>query len=143
VLLLVASVVLIEFGTVPLIVVMTFLERTYVVLGRGHHDFGSPCFLWVACGMPLGDGVKDDLSRERSPLSELRVTNHLPLNLLPLPLQLAFCLLQLSDQLIDFCNRRGCDLLNERNDLRINFCLSRNLYVNEIANFAFDGQVCG
>jgi hypothetical protein len=111
-------------------------------LGRSHHDFGTAWFLWVARGMRLGDGVKDDLGRERSPLSELRVTNHLPLNLLPLPLQLAFCFLQLSDHLIDFCNRRGCDLLNERNDLRINFCLSRNLCITEIANFAFNRQIC-
>ena len=102
-LLLVASVVLIEFGSVPLIVVMTFLERTHVVLGRGHHDFGSAWFLPVNRGMPLGDGVKDDLSRERSHLSELRVTNHLSLNPLPLGLQVASYLLQVSGQPIDFC----------------------------------------
>jgi hypothetical protein len=104
---------------------MTFLERTHAVLRRGHHEFGSAWFLWVACGMPLGDGVEDDLSRERSHLSELRVTDYLSLNLLPLRLQLAFYLLQRSDQPIYLCNRRGCDLLNERNDLCINFCLSR------------------
>jgi hypothetical protein len=77
---------------------MTFLERTHAVLRRGHHEFGSAWFLWVACGMPLGDGVEDDLSRERSHLSELRVTDYLSLNLLPLRLQLAFYLLQRSDQ---------------------------------------------
>ena len=90
--------------------------------------------------MPLGDGVKDDLGRERSHLSKLRVTNHLSLNLLPLRLQVVFCLLQLSDQAIDFCNRRGCDLLNERSNLRISFYLRRNLCVSDIANFAFNGD---
>src|SRR5207253_2674471 len=98
-------------------------------------------FLWVARGMPLGDSLKDDLSRERGHLRELRVTNHLSFNLLPLRLQLAFYLLQLSDQPIDFCNRRGCDSLNERNDLCINVCPSRNLSVSEIANLAFDRQI--
>src|SRR5262245_45628248 len=106
--------VLTEFGAVPLIVMAILLERAHVVLGRSHRDFGNAWFLWVARGMPLGDGIKDDLSRERSHLSELRVTNHFSFNPLPLRLQLAFYLLQLTDQPIDFCNRRGCDLLNER-----------------------------
>jgi hypothetical protein len=52
--------------------------------------------------MPLGDGVKDDLSRERSHLSELRVTNHLSLNPLTLGLQVVSYLLQVSGQPIDF-----------------------------------------
>ena len=90
--------------------------------------------------MPLGDGVKDDLSRERSHLSELRVTDYLSLNLLPFRLQLAFYLLQRSDQPIDLCNRRGCDLLNERNDLCINFCLSRNFCMSEIATSPSTGK---
>src|SRR5215471_19321066 len=82
--------VLTEFESVSLSVMMIFLERTHVVLGRSHGDFGSAWFLWVAHGMPLGDGVKDDLSRERSRLSKLRVANQLSLNPLPLRLQLAF-----------------------------------------------------
>jgi len=132
-----------QFGGVPLTVVMTFPERTHVVLSRSRRDFGSAWFLLVARGMPLGDGVNDDLGRERSHLSKLHVTNHLSLNPLPLRLQVVFCLLQLSDQPIDFCNRRGCDLLNERSNLRISFCPRRNLCVSDIANFALNRQICG
>jgi len=77
---------------------MTFPERSDVVLGRSRSDFGSAWFLLLARGMPLGDGVKDDLGRERSHLSKLRVMNHLSLNPLPLRLQVVLCLLQLSDQ---------------------------------------------
>ena len=51
-----------EFGGIPLTAVMTFPERTDVVLGRRRRDFGS--VLLVARGMPLGDGIKDDLGRE-------------------------------------------------------------------------------
>jgi hypothetical protein len=104
-----------DFGGVPLAVVMTFLERAHVVR-RSRRDFGSACSLLIARGMPLGDGVKDDLGRERSHLSKLRITNHLLLNSLPLRLQMGFYFLQLSDQPIDFCNRRSPDLLNERSN---------------------------
>src|SRR6185437_11391890 len=91
-----------EFGGVP-------LAAVNVVLGRSCRDFGS--VLLVARGMPLGDGVKDDLGCERSHLSKIRITNHLALNSLPLRLQVAFRLLQLCDQPVDFCNRRVSDLL--------------------------------
>ena len=56
-----------EFGGIPLTAVMTFPERTHVVLGRSRGDFGS--VLLLARGMPLRDGVRDDLGRERSHLS--------------------------------------------------------------------------
>src|SRR5438128_9009436 len=79
---------------------MTLLERTDLVLGRGRRDFGSVCFLLVGRRMPLGDGVKDDLGRERRHLSKLRITNHLSLNSLPLRLQMVFYLLQLSTKLL-------------------------------------------
>src|SRR5215831_2145285 len=101
---------------------MTFPECTDVVLGRSRRDFGSVCFLLVARGVPLGDSVKDNLGRGQSRLSKVRITNHLSLNSLPLRLQIAFCLLQLSDQPVDFCNRRGSDFLNVRRDLRVSFC---------------------
>ena len=94
--------VLTDFGGVPLTLMMIFLEHTHVVFGRSHRGFGSAWFLPVDRGMPLGDGVKDDLSRERSHLSELRVTNHLSLNPLPLGLQVVSYLLQVSGQPIDF-----------------------------------------
>src|SRR5262249_3055310 len=71
-----------------------FPQHINVVLGRSRRDFG--CVLLVARGMPLRDGVKDDLSRERSHLSKVRITNHLALNSLPLRLQIALRLLQLS-----------------------------------------------
>src|SRR5262245_63742772 len=96
------------FGGVPLTTVMTFPELTDVVLGRSRRDFGS--VLLVARGMPLRDGVKDDLGRERSHLSKIRITNHLAFNSLPFRLQVVFCLLQLCDQPVDFCNRRVSDL---------------------------------
>src|SRR5262245_56031792 len=107
-----------EFGGVP-------LTAVNVVLGRSRRDFGS--VLLVARTMPLGDGVKDDLGRERSHLSQVRITNHLALNSLPLRLQVAFRLLQLCHQPIDFCNRRVSDLLNERSNLRASFRLARNV----------------
>jgi hypothetical protein len=44
-----------EFGDIPLTAVITFPERTDVVLGRSRGDFGS--VLLVARGMPLGDGT--------------------------------------------------------------------------------------
>src|SRR5262245_3762748 len=66
------------FGGVPLTAVMTFPELTDVVLGRSRRDFGS--VLLVARGMPLRDGVKDDLGRERSHLSKVPITNHLAFN---------------------------------------------------------------
>src|SRR5262244_1147929 len=88
-----------EFGGVRLTVVMTFPERTDVVLGRSRRDFGS--VLLVARRMPLGDGVRDDLGRERSHLSKVRITNHLAFNSLPLRLQVVFCLLQLCDQPVE------------------------------------------
>ena len=93
--------VLTAFGGVPLTLIMIFLEHTRVVSGGGHRGFGS-ARLPVDRGMPLGDGVKDDLSRERRHLSKLRVTNHFSLNPLPLRLQVVSYLLQVSDQPIDF-----------------------------------------
>ena len=50
-----------EFGGVPLT----------AVVGRSRRDFGS--VLLVSRGMPLRDGVKDDLGRERSHLSKVRI----------------------------------------------------------------------
>src|SRR5262249_5225815 len=82
----------------------TFPELTDVVLGRSRRDFGS--VLLVARGMPLRDGVKDDLGRERSHLSKVRITNHLAFNSLPLRLQVVFCLLQLCDQPVERLVRR-------------------------------------
>src|SRR5215469_16307438 len=92
---------------------------------------------------PLGDGVRDHFGRERSHLSEVRITNYLSLNSLPLRLQVVFCLLQLSDQSVDFCNRGGSNLLNERSNLHISFCLRRKFCMSEIANFAFNNQIRG
>src|SRR5262249_9501218 len=132
-----------EFGAVPLTAVMTFPERTDAVLDRSRRDIQSVCFLLVARGMPLRDRVKDDLGRERSHLSKVRITNHLALNSLPLRLQVAFRLLQLCHQPVDFCNRCVSDLLNERSNLRASFCLGRNVWVSDIANFAFNRQICG
>src|SRR5215471_7396502 len=131
-----------EFGGVRLTVVMTFPERTDVVLGRSRSDFGSA--LLVARRMPLRDGVKDNLGREQSHLSKVRIANCLTFNSLPLRLQIAFRLLQLSDQSVDFCNRRGSDFLNERRDhLRVSFCLRGKLRIGEIANFSSNRQICG
>src|SRR5262245_52756914 len=108
-----------EFGGVRRAVVMTFPERTDVALGRSRRDFGS--VLLVARRMPLGDGVRDDLGRGESHQSEVGVTNRLSLNSLPLRYQIVSGVLQLSYQPVDFCNRRGSDLLNERCDLRVSF----------------------
>jgi hypothetical protein len=47
---------------------------------------GSFCVLLVVRRVPLGDGVNDDLGRDRSRLSEVRITNHLLLNALALGL---------------------------------------------------------
>jgi len=91
----------------------------------------------------LGDGVRDHFGRERSHLSKVRITNYLSLNSLPLRLQVVFCLLQLSYQPVDFCNRGGSNLLNERSNLHISFCLRRKFCMSEIANFAFNNQIRG
>jgi hypothetical protein len=129
-----------EFGRIPVTVMITLPGHADGVLGRSRRDFGS--VLLVARGMPLGDGVKDDLGRERSHLSKVRITNRLALNSLPLRLQVAFRLLQVSYQPVDFCNRRGFYLLNERSNLRcVSFRLRRNLCVSEIADFAFNNQI--
>src|SRR5262245_46708373 len=110
--------------------------------GRSRSDFGSA--LLVARRMPLRDGVKDNLGREQSHLSKVRIANCLTFNSLPLRLQIAFRLLQLSDQSVDFCNRRGSDFLNERRDhLRVSFCLRGKLRIGEIANFSSNRQICG
>ena len=50
---------------------------------------------------------------------------------------------QLSYQPVDFCNRRGSDLLNERCDLRVSFRRRRKFCMSEIANFPFNSQICG
>ena len=110
---------LIGFGGVRLTGVMTFPERTDVILGRSRHDFGS--VLLVARRMPLGDGVRDDLGRGGSHQSEVGVTNRFSFNSLPLRYQMVSCVLQLSYQPVDFYNRRGSDLLNKRCDLRVSF----------------------
>src|SRR5262245_21526808 len=70
------------FGGVRLTVVMTFPERTDVVLGRSRRDFGS--VLLVARRMPSGDSVRDDLGRGGSHQSEVGITNRLSLNSLSL-----------------------------------------------------------
>jgi len=41
------------------------------------------------------------------------------------------------------CNRRSCDLLNERTNFRIGLYLSRNLCMSEITNFALNRKICG
>jgi hypothetical protein len=100
--------------------------------------------IFVGCSRkPLGDGVRNHLGRERSHLSKVRITNYLSLNSLPLRLQIVFCLLQLSYQPVNFCNRRGCDLLNERSNLRVRFWLRRKFCMSEITNFAFNNQIRG
>ena len=130
-----------EFGGVRLTVVMTFPERTDVVLGRSRRDFGS-VFL-VARRMPLGDGVRDDLGRGGSHQSEVGITNRLSLNSLSLRYQIVSCVLQLGYEPVDLCNRRGSDLLNERCDLRVSFRRRRTFCMSEIANFPFNSQICG
>src|SRR5215469_7706149 len=129
------------FGGVPLTTVITFPERTDVVLGRSRRDFGS--VLLVARRMPLGDGVRDDLDRGGSHQSEVGITNRLSLNSLSLRYQIVSCVLQLSYEPVDFCNRRGSDLLNERCDLRVSFRRRRTFCMSEIANFPFNSQICG
>src|SRR5262249_57711058 len=111
----------------------TFPEGPDVVLGRSRRDFGS-VFL-VARRMPLGDGVRDDLGRGGSRQSEVGITNRLSLNSLSLRYQIVSCVLQLSYEPVDFCNRRGSDLLNERCDLRVSFRRRRTFCMSEIANF--------
>src|SRR6516165_3876460 len=80
------------FGGVRLTVVMTFPERTDVVLGRSRRDFGS--VLLVARRMPLADGVRDDLARGGSHQSEVGITNRLSLNSLSLRYQIVSCVLR-------------------------------------------------
>ena len=91
----------------------------------------------------MGDGVRDHFGRERSHLSKVRITNYLSLNSLSLRLQIVFCLLQLNYQSVNFCNRRGCDLLNERSNLHVRFWLRRKFCMSEITNFAFNNQIRG
>src|SRR5260370_4192986 len=73
-----------QFGGVPLTVVMTFPERTHVVLSRSRRDLGSAWFLLVARGMPLGEGVNDDLGPERGHLRKRQLTTHPSRNPTPL-----------------------------------------------------------
>src|SRR5215831_4371932 len=122
-----------EFGGIRLTVVMTFPERSDVVLDRSRRDFGS--VLLVARRMPLADSVRDDLARGGSHQSEVGITNRLSLNSLPLRYQIVSCVLQLSYHPVDFCNRRGSDLLNARRDLRVSFRRRRTFCMSEIANF--------
>src|SRR2546430_6710136 len=131
-----------EFGVVRLtVVMMTFPECTDVVLGRSRRDLGS--VLLVARRMPLGDGVRDDFGRGGSHQSEVGITNRLSLNSLSLRYQIVSCVLQLSYQPVNFCNRHGSDFLNEGGDLRVSFRRRRKFCMSEIANFPFNSQICG
>src|SRR5262245_19829746 len=99
--------------------------------------------LLVACRMPLWDVVRDDLDRGGSHQSEVGITNRLSLNSLSLRYQIVSCVLQLSYQPVDFCNRRGSNLLNERCDLRVSFRRRGRFCMSEIASFPFNSQICG
>src|SRR5437773_10991306 len=58
----------------------------------------------VACFAPSAHGLKDDLHRGRSCLSELHMVSRLSLYSLPFGLEKVLRLLHLTDHLFDFCD---------------------------------------
>src|SRR5262249_65913 len=109
-------------------------------------DWGARDLEFARCGLiahgvarlaPSGDDVKYDLYRGRSHLREVHVASRLLLYSFPLGLQKILYLLQLTDQLFEFCNRCGSNALNKSRNIRVSsgLGLRRRLHVREIAAF--------